>query len=287
MNEQQKDTNMNEQQGEAGTLSRRSMLKQSAALLVGGAAVGAVSAYAATGAGEAIGNQTPLPPLPWKWVKLDPMEVGKRAYLNYKIAGCGHTTYMAFISMLREKVGYPYTMMPDMMMVHAGQGYAGHGTLCGALGGTSLIINLVAYDPKDPTYFQMIDRLFYWYAEQEFPTNRFDKFSKMPKQIKVKAMSPLCHTSVSKWTLAAGEQVTSEAKKERCAKVAGEGAYIATKALNEFFAGRWTPPVWKPSKEISHCLGCHGPDTRDQTLDGMNNQQGHMECLMCHTDHTK
>jgi hypothetical protein len=23
-----------------------------------------------------------------------------------------------------------------------------------------------------------------------------------------------------------------------------------------------------------------------QTLDGMNNQQGHMECLMCHDDHT-
>lgn len=27
---------------------------------------------------------------------------------------------------------------------------------------------------------------------------------------------PLCHTSVPKWTLAAGEQVTSMAKKERC-----------------------------------------------------------------------
>jgi hypothetical protein len=24
-----------------------------------------------------------------------------------------------------------------------------------------------------------------------------------------------------------------------------------------------------------------------QTNDGMNHQQGHMECLMCHADHTK
>ena len=33
---------------------------------------------------------------------------------------------------------------------------------------------------------------------------------------------PLCHTSVSKWTLVAGVEVTSKEKYERCAKVAGE-----------------------------------------------------------------
>ena len=38
---------MSAQQVEAGTLSRRSMLKESAALLVGGAAGGTVGAYAA------------------------------------------------------------------------------------------------------------------------------------------------------------------------------------------------------------------------------------------------
>jgi hypothetical protein len=294
MTEQQKESIIIEKQDEAeitetkketGILSRRNMLKMSAGLLMGGTAVGALGSLA-TRLVAAEEKPQALPPLPWKWVKLDPNEVGKRAYEGYKIAGCGHTTYMAFISMLREKVGYPYTMMPDMLMVHAGQGYGGHGTLCGALGGTSLIINMVAYDPKDPKFFQLIDRLFYWYSEQEFPTNRFDKISKMPKQVKAKAMSPLCHTSVSKWTMAAGATVTSDEKKERCAKVAGEVAYIATKALNEYFEGKWTPPSWKPSKEISHCVQCHGPEQRGYT-DGMNHQQGHMECLMCHTDHTK
>jgi hypothetical protein len=59
--------------------------------------------------------------------------------------------------------------------------------------------------------------------------------------------------------------------------------------LNEYFTGKWTPPVWKPSKEIEHCVKCHGPDDMFQTKekDGMNHQQGHMECLMCHGDHTK
>lgn len=107
----------------------------------------------------------------------------------------------------------------------------------------SLIINLVAYDPKSAKYFQLIDRLFYWSAQQEFPTNRFDDISAMPGQVKVKAMSPLWHTSVSKWALTAGDEVTSKAKKERCAKVAGEVVYTATLALNEYFDGKWTAPV--------------------------------------------
>ena len=212
-------------------------------------------------------------------------DVYKRQYRNYPKGGCGYATYRAFLSLLKEKVGYPYTTLPDMMMIHAGSGYAGHGTLCGALGGTALIINLVAYDGKSSIYKEMIDRLFYWYAEQDFPTDRFDDISAMPGQVKVKAMSPLCHTSVSKWTLTAGTEVTSKAKIERCSKVAGEVAYIATLALNEYFAGKWTPPVWKPSKGIEHCISCHGPDTLEHS-DGMNNQQGHMECLMCHGDHT-
>jgi len=277
---------MSAQKDEAGTVSRRSMLRESAALLVGGVAGSAVGAYATTPATAQV--PPAAPPLPWKWVKLDPLEAGRRAYRYYATkGGCGSATYLALLSLLKEKVGYPYTTLPDMMMIHAGSGYGGHGTLCGALGGTSLIINLVAFDPKNLAFFQMIDRLFYWYAEQEFPTSRFDDISAMPGQIKVKAMSPLCHTSVSKWTLTAGAKVTSKEKKERCAKVAGEVVYTTVLALNEYFDGKWTPPVWKPSKGIEHCLGCHGPDNVEQSTEGMNNQQGHMECLMCHSDHTK
>jgi len=262
--------------------------------MAGGALGGAMMAYAARPENSGSGP----PPLPWKWAKLDPLEVGRRAYRNYFVGGCGHATYTAFVSLLREKVGYPWTTLPDKMMIHAAAGYGGHGTLCGTLGGTSLIINLVAYSDGDesvalaqaPTpgafYRQIVDRLFYWYSEQEFPTDRFDDISEIPDQIKVKAMSPLCHTSVTKWTLAAGVEISSKAKKERCAKVAGEVAYITARALNEYFEGKWIPPVWKPSQEIEHCIECHGPDDMPHTETDMNQQQGHMECLMCHDDHT-
>jgi hypothetical protein len=248
---------------------------------------GVVAAYAASATPKPESPVGP-PPLPWKWVSLDPLEAGRRAYRYYfDKGGCGSGSYLGLLSLLREKVGHPWTTLPDFMMSHATAGYGGHGTLCGALGGASLIINLVAYGEKNEILRQLIDRLFFWYADQEFPTGRFDDISAIPRQVKTRALSPLCHISVSKWTMAAGAQLTSREKKERCAKVTGEIVYTVTLSLNEYFAGKWTPPVWKPSKQIEHCIRCHGSDDMAHSKDGMGNQQGHMECLLCHDDFTK
>ena len=264
--------------------SRRNVLMGSAALLgMGGLITGLPGSAAA-----AAGSPAEAPPLPWKWARLDPLEAGRRAYRFYKEkGGCGTASYLSMLSLLKEKVGHPWTTLPDMMMAHAAAGYGGHGTLCGALGGASTIINLVTYTGKtdEQQNNQIIDRLFWWYAEQNFPTERFDDISPMPKQVKAKAMSPLCHTSVSKWVLTADASIKSDAKIERCAKVAGEVAYTVTLALNEYFAGSWVAPAWKPSDDIAHCVKCHGPDTATQKARKWN-QQGHMECTMCHTDHT-
>ena len=267
--------------------SRRNLLAGSAALVAAGSIGSAVTSYAQSSTPAASAG-TP-PPLPWKWVKLDPMEAGRRAYRLYKEqGGCGTAGYLSLLSMLKEQVGYPWTILPDMMMVHAAAGFGGHGTLCGALGGTSTIINLATYTGKkdDQQNNEIIDRLFWWYAEQNFPTERFDDLSPIKKQIKVRATSPLCHISVSKWTVAAGATIKSEAKVERCAKVAAECAYIVATALNEYFDGKWTPPVWKPAKDVRHCVGCHGPNVGEKKAMKWN-QQGHMECTSCHTDHTK
>ena len=187
---------------------------------------------------------------------------------------------------MKEKAGYPWTTLPDFMFEHAGQGYAAHGTLCGALGASSCLINIVAYD-KEGTYALIIDRMMWWYAGMHFPTERFDHISGAPGQVKAKAMTPLCHSSVSKWTAAAGAEVNSKQKYERCAKVAGEVVYTVVHHLNEYFEGRWKPAKVEPSAEIAHCIQCHGPEAYGKYSDGMNQQQGHMECLLCHKDHVK
>jgi hypothetical protein len=63
---------------ETGLCSRRRLLAGSAALLTGGLVSGIQNIYA----GPALKAQS-APPLPWKWVKLDPLEAGRRAYRNY------------------------------------------------------------------------------------------------------------------------------------------------------------------------------------------------------------
>jgi hypothetical protein len=107
---------------------------------------------------------------------------------------------LSLLSLLKEAVGYPRTTLPDKMMAHAAAGYRGNGTLCGTLGGASTIINMFTYSGKrdEQQNNQIIHRLFWWYAEQNFPTERFDNLSPMPRQIRVKARSPLCRVSVSK-----------------------------------------------------------------------------------------
>jgi hypothetical protein len=47
------------------------------------------------------------------------------------------------------------------------------------------------------------------------------------------------------------------------------------------------PPKWSPKPEIAHCWKCHGSDDMFHNMPSPNSQQGHMDCLLCHTDHTK
>jgi len=69
---------MKGQKESRGLISRRGILKGSAALLTGGIAGRISNAYGAPKVPD-----PEAPPLPWPWVKLDPMEAGRRAYQNY------------------------------------------------------------------------------------------------------------------------------------------------------------------------------------------------------------
>ena len=62
--------------------SRRNILTGSVALLAGGG-MGSVMTGLAGSAMAATGSPGEAPPLPWKWVKIDPLEAGRRAYRAY------------------------------------------------------------------------------------------------------------------------------------------------------------------------------------------------------------
>jgi hypothetical protein len=69
---------MKRQSEETGLCSRRSILTGSAILLAGGI-MGRVNNV--FGAAKPAADKAP--PLPWKWVTLDPLEAGRRAYRAY------------------------------------------------------------------------------------------------------------------------------------------------------------------------------------------------------------
>jgi hypothetical protein len=71
---------MKGQKEKTDLLSRRNILKGSAVFLVGGAVGRLSNAYVASAAAPTAGNAAPLP---WKWVTLDPLEAGRRAYRSY------------------------------------------------------------------------------------------------------------------------------------------------------------------------------------------------------------
>ncbi len=61
-------------------ISRRSLVTGTAIFLLGAAGGQISNAHAASAASPAGEN---APPLPWPWVKLDPMEAGRLAYRSY------------------------------------------------------------------------------------------------------------------------------------------------------------------------------------------------------------
>ena len=67
-----------------GSMSRRSFITTAGVVAVGGVLAGGAMA-AVTGAREAAPGTSP--PLPWQWVKLDPMEAGKRTFQTYHTKG--------------------------------------------------------------------------------------------------------------------------------------------------------------------------------------------------------
>ena len=176
---------------------------------------------------------------------------------------------------MKEKVGYPYTTIPDDMFHHAAGGYASQGTLCGSLGACAAIINIVAKD-DERSHNKMIKDLINWYATYNHPTDEFDSVVKFPKQKRVVPGSPLCHISVATWTMANETEIATYERKDRCAKVAGKVAMQTVKMLNDYADGKFVPVALDVSEKTETCLECHGPD-------GDYNQQGQMDCGLCHT----
>ena len=237
-------------------MSRRGFVKMAGAA-IGGLAIGAVGGYSLLAPKETIVTQEvprDVPEHPWSYVKLDVEKVKERAYKGYFAGACSYGSFDAIIGELQDKVGYPYTTIPTMMAKYGKGGTVGFGTLCGAINGAAMAMNLVSND------LDMIAEIVGEYTETAYPkwkpavTEKTD--IDLPESV---SGSPLCHVSVTKWCEASGYGSTSIERKERCARLTGEVAGRTAEMLNAMADGVFIPAFTTP-ESVDGCNTCHGGD---------------------------
>lgn len=270
-----RDKNIAEQEEKRIVFSRRKFLVSAGALATGMLATGGIIGCASTDNSTSAAGTSTGSVLPWKYEKLDIDLVRKRGYEGYYKFGCCYGAASALLTTLAENSGGKWGTIPLEMFQYGAGGAYSWGTLCGALNGSLAVINLAS-----DKHAEIGNELIGWYTEFPFPSDKHEAYCKIPKQITTVAKSPLCHVSVSKWAKAADAKINEALKKDRCAKVSGDTAARAAELLNMALEGKFAP-VYQVPKEFNHCMQCHQGEK--STLD---NQQGKMNCTLCHDDHT-
>lgn len=212
--------------------TRREFLKKSVAILGGTAVASTIPAWLQTAA-KAEGKEVPEYPFPY--VELDPAYVEKLAYEGYFENGCCYGVAKAILIALREKVGYPYTVIPEEMFANGKEGYT-CGTLCGALGGAVGMIGLVCASDDSR---QLTKDLFAWYCSTNLPI--YQPEAEAPVQ--TVAPSVNCVDSITKFMTAANVERGDIIRKRRCGGLSGDVARRTVELLNAHFGYAELPVV--------------------------------------------
>lgn len=291
-------------------LQRRNFIK-GAAVLSGAAICGVATAKRAQAAEPLSGDFVP-PPMPWGYQELDPEYVRKLGHLGYYLEECGGGAFWAIMTALKEKIGYPYNLIPlpskeefidhlsgksegkhfQVLMQHGVGGLVNYGSLCGAPNGAAAAINCVV---PFKAVKEIVPRLMRYYETEAFPNKKSNEYAVndeflVPKYKSQKALprspshSVLCHVSVGKWCENSGYASGSKERSERCARVTGDVAAMAATLLNAHMKGNLeTVFPMKLAQETTGCRVCH---FKGKKYEAGQFTRGSMECSSCHNDMT-
>ena len=232
-------------------ISRREMIVGAGALAVG-------AAVARLGLTDAVAKELPAKD---PYVKLDPEDIGERAYQSWYKGFCSYAVADAILGTLQDRVGEPYTALPILNMSKWGYGGGvGWGTMCGCLIGTGIVTGVIAGQEGEAIFNEVI----HWYSENELPAYK-PKNPKLPgyTPVRTKSDSPLCHVSTNRWTKKSGFAKPTPQRKDRCARLVAETAMQTAMQLND-----WADGKFKKKHEFqlaifgtttqSNCMDCHG-----------------------------
>ncbi len=261
---------------ETTELSRRGFLK-TGAVFAGSMAIAGGVLGSLTSAANA--NQQQLPQYPWPYVQLDVEKAKEIGYKGYMGKQCCYGVFDSVMAQLRDKVGYPYTVLPSEIMIWGGTGGAGWASLCGALIGGATAINVVV-GPSNKEVFPLVDELFSWACDFEFPQYMppVGKAGKAEGKLPAASCgSVLCHVSVSTWCAHSKYRAESPQRSERCGRLSADVAAKVVEILNAYHAGKFVPGKYADNS-VEDCMTCHGKGS------SLENTRGKMDCVQCH-DH--
>ena len=217
--------------------SRRKFICQSLCAVAAGAAATVMPVLAGA---ENTANEVPAYPYPYK--ELDPAVAEKIAYEGYFENGCCYGVAKGLLAELREKVGYPYTVIPAEMFANGKEGYT-CGTLCGALGGAVGIIGLCC-GPDDSR--ELVKKLFAWYTSTDLPIYQPEEAA----PVQTVAPSVNCSDSITTFMMAANVERKDPIRKRRCGGLSGDVARKTVELLNVFFGYAEEAPVEEAAVEL-------------------------------------
>ncbi len=290
-------------------LNRRDFIK-GAAVLSGAAICGAGTVKQVMAEETAPAAQAEAPPFPWGYQELDPEYVRKLGHLGYYLEECGGGAFWAIMTALKEKIGYPYTLMPlptkeqfvehltnpeegkhfQVPMQYGVGGVANFGSLCGAPNGSA---SAITFAMPFNDVLDIVPRLMRYYETEAFPTDKSNKYAAgheflVPKYKSDKALlqspsdSVLCHVSVGKWCEKSGYASGSKERSERCARVTGDVAAMAVTLMNAKLRGDLdTVFPMQLSHDTAGCRTCH---SKGEKYESGQFTRGFMECGNCHDD---
>ena len=217
--------------------SRRKFICQSLCAVAAGAAATVMPVIAGA---ENTANEVPAYPYPYK--ELDPAVAEKIAYEGYFENGCCYGVAKGLLAELREKVGYPYTVIPAEMFANGKEGYT-CGTLCGALGGAVGVIGLCC-GPDDSR--ELVKKLFAWYTSTDLPIYQPEEAA----PVQTVAPSVNCSDSITTFMTAANVERKDPIRKRRCGGLSGDVARKTVELLNVFFGYAEEAPVEEAAVEL-------------------------------------
>lgn len=237
--------------------TRRGLILGAGKLAVGAAGIAALGAggFGLLGSADAEATETTgVAAWPWPYEKLDPAETAEIAYNEWYRLFCGGAVISSVFGQLKDKVGGPYRTFPVDAFIFLEGGVSGWGTICGSNAGANIVSNLIIGPRLTGTDDGMLmgSEVMQWYSDAEMPIY-------MPKEPRVKeplvktvAGSPLCHVSVGKWMQAAGKDLKSAERRDRCARVTASVAYHLVELLNTMERRRVRDRGRGPVRDLRH-----------------------------------